>query len=59
MLNEIKIELENLGYVSHIRNIANTDCLFSYIENNLNSVFFIKKTSKKFKMEYTIGQIPV
>lgn len=59
MLNKIKIKLENVGYISYLRNIANVDCLFSYIENNLNSVFFIKMNSKKFKIEYTVGQIPV
>ena len=59
MLKDIKNELEELGYNSNVRMIDNKECLYSYIEGNLNSVFFIKDADKKLKIEYFTGQIPV
>ncbi|UKB84884.1 hypothetical protein LF887_04430 [Chryseobacterium sp. MEBOG06] len=59
MLKDIKNELEELGYNSNVRIIDNKECLYSYIEGNLNSVFFIKDVDKKLKIEYFTGQIPV
>jgi len=59
MLKDIKNELEELGYNSNVRIIDNKECLYSYIEGNLNSVFFIKDADKKLKIEYFTGQIPV
>lgn len=59
MLKDIKNELEELGYNSNVRIIDNKECLYSYIEGNLNSVFFINDADKKLKIEYFTGQIPV
>ncbi|WP_312288382.1 hypothetical protein [Chryseobacterium gleum] len=59
MLKDIKNELEELGYNSNVRIIDNKECLYSYLEGNLNSVFFIKDVDKKLKIEYFTGQIPV
>ena len=59
MLKDIKNELEELGYNSNVRIIDNKEYLYSYIEGNLNSVFFIKDVDKKLKIEYFTGQIPV
>ena len=58
-INQLFKELEELGYNSNVRVIDNKECLYSYIEGNLNSVFFIKDVDKKLKIEYFTGQIPV
>ena len=59
MLQKIKKELEKLGYNTHVRIINNQKCLYSFIEGNINSVFFIKDKSKKHLLEYFNAQIPV
>jgi len=58
-ISELQEELEELGYNSNVRIIDKKECLYSYIEGNLNSVFFTKDADKKLKMEYFTGQIPV
>jgi len=58
-VNQLLKELQELGYNSNIRIIDTKKCLYSYIEGNLNSVFFIKNADKKLKIEYFTGQIPV
>lgn len=58
-LELIKIELENEGYNSNIRIIDNKECIYSFLEGNLNSLFFIKSNGKNLIIEYFTGQIPV
>lgn len=59
MIKEINNRLIELGYISYIRKIENRECVYSHIENNLNSVFFVYKNSNKVILDYTIGQIPI
>ncbi len=55
-IDQLLKELEELGYNSNVRIIDNKECLYSYIEGNLNSVFFIKNADKKLKIEYFTGR---
>lgn len=59
MLKDIKNKLEELGYNSNVRIINKKECLYSYVQGNLNSVFFIKDADKNLKIEYFLGQIAV
>ena len=59
MLIEIKNQLEEMGYNSNIRIIDNKECIYSFIDGNLNSVFFVKNNGKNLFIEYFTGQIPV
>lgn len=59
MLQEIKNQLEEMGYNSNIRIIDNKECIYSFVEGNLNSVFFVKSNGKSPIIEYFTGQIPV
>mgnify|MGYP004514963597 CR=1 FL=1 len=58
-INQLLEDLKASGYNCNIRIIDNKQCLYSYVEDNLNSVFFIKDADKKLKIEYFTGQIPV
>jgi len=59
MLEKTKKKLEKLGYISHLRIINKEMCIYSSIEGNINSVFFVRDKSQKYLIEYFTGQIPI
>ena len=58
-MEDINKKLISLGYTSHVRVIKNEKYIYSYIENKLNTIFFINKKGSKLILSYTIGQLPI